>query len=147
MNVPVLWSRGISWTVMPTEVPPVARLTSLLCYLSVFLGVPLLLPAGVWLLAPAQSSFIKHHARVALLIQAITLALMGLALGVIHLIFKGNLIKESSGNLGLGRLPELMLALVIGLVPILVLYGIASIAGCIWSLTGKEAGWPLRKSN
>lgn len=58
-------------------IPPAWRALAALCYLSEFLSIPVLFPFVIWMLYP-RSRFLRGHALVAGMIQAIGLAITGL---------------------------------------------------------------------
>lgn len=122
---------------------PVERAMALFSHLSALIGVPLLGPLVVYLAQRHRSTFAARHALWALLIQVLTVAAATLVGCVIWLLFGLGIVRESPGNLGLGLLPELLIALVIGFGPLVVAHVVLVLVGSAYSLSGKPAGWPL----
>ena len=139
---------GSAWGILPrsmqsSSAAPVDRGLALFCHLSLVIGVPLLGPLIVYLTQRRRSIFVARHALWAALIQVLTLAAAALVGGLIWLLFALGVVKASPGNLGLGVLPELLLAFTLGFGPLVIIHGVMIVVGSLWSLSGRPAGWPL----
>ncbi len=90
-----------------------------------------------------SSEFVARHALHALLVQLATALLLTLAAAVIWLLFAFVWTQPSAGNVGLGRLPELMMSLFFGVGPVVALYLLATAIGAFQGLSGKAPSWPV----
>lgn len=119
-----------------------ARAAACFCYLSGLLGLWVVGPLVVWLVQRGRSAFVARHAWLSLCLQ-LFLGVGSIVVGVVlWLLFTFVWTKAPDGNLGLGRLPDLLIASVVGFGPVVLFYVVASLVGAIRGLLGADAGWP-----